>query len=269
MKYLFLSSIVWNHYRGRNNELPLGIASLNNECIYLNPLRYKGWKNTPRLQDISFNSCGSVNVISRFSKVNKSFFFLFIENYWNLKYIKENKPDAVISFDHLMSIFSCLYCRYKKIPFVFDVMDDWERTEKNILSRFYYKYIAKLLLGKLSFAVTSTSRIQANVFKKYSPYVYHFTNGKFKYFIDRCEEILCKHDEKKMVVNFVSSLKDWYDFNLLFEVFAEFPDLELNIYGSGYLEESLLILYSAKWSLTYWSSSTRLGAGAVRVVKTI
>jgi len=42
-------------------------------------------------------------------------------------------------------------------------------------------------------------------------------------------------------VNFISSLRDWYDFELMIRVFKQLPGLDLNIYGDGPLYADLVI----------------------------
>src|SRR5665213_3291114 len=127
MKYLFFSPMVWNNYRGRNVELPVALAKKNNACVYVDPINYGSGKNTAmRLRQLSDHSQEPVKIIERVSNFKKSFLLLFYENYKNLQLVKKQNPDVVISFDHLMSVFICMYCRRKKIPFIFDVMDDWD-----------------------------------------------------------------------------------------------------------------------------------------------
>jgi len=229
--------MVWNNYRGRNVELPLGLSEAGNECIYINPSKYKDWeKESLRLKNTSSHSSGEIKVIERFTGLRKSLLSLFYENMANVKAIRNNKPDVVVSFDHLMSLFACIYCKLKRIPFVFDVIDDWGEVEKNKLVRFYFKSIVKPIIGKLSYAITSTSHRQTEEFRRYNKRVFFIPNGKPLGFIKKMDAI---SEAKSNVVNFVSTLRDWYNFDLLFEVFKEFPQLQLNIYGQGELFNDL------------------------------
>jgi len=237
MNYLFFSPMVWNNYRGRNVELPVALAKNGNACTYINPLNYRNGKNDAmRFRQLADHSQEKVKVIDRFSRLPKSIWMLFKENRDNVRWVKKQKPDVVISFDHLMSISICLYCSRKKIPFIFDVMDDWEMIEKNSLVRFYYKHIVRPIIGRRAFAITSTSNRQAELFRKYNRNVHLIPNGKPFAFIQQATAFFT---DGKKTVNFISTLKDWYDFDLLFNVFAEFPDLQLNIYGEGELLDEL------------------------------
>jgi glycosyltransferase involved in cell wall biosynthesis len=239
-KYLFLSDVVWNYYRVMNIELPLAIAALGNECIYIDPIRYKQWeKGSVRLQNYSSHSSKTIKVIERFSKLPKSLFILLYENYNNVRMIKKHKPDVVVSFDHLMSLSACLYCKRKHIPFVFNVVDDWEEVEEPGPMRFYYKHIVKPILNRFSSVITSTSHTQTEIFSKRNKNVHLVPNGKPTDFIRKAVEFETKAKAESRTVNFVASLRDWYDFDLLFDVFKQFPELQLNIYGQGELFEYL------------------------------
>src|ERR1700728_997990 len=116
MKYLFLSPVVWNNYRSRNVELCMGLSDAGNECIYVDPVKYKNAENVLRFQKISSHPANSVKIIERFSKLPKSLCFLIYENYDNIRMVRKNKPDVVVSLDYLMSFFVCIYCKWKRIP---------------------------------------------------------------------------------------------------------------------------------------------------------
>src|SRR5579872_2127834 len=147
MKYLFFSPMVWSHYRGRNVEIPVGLSKLGNECIYINPVKYKHWETSVlRLQNVSSHPNNLIKVIERFSKLPLSLFLVIYENYDNVRMIRKHKPDIVVSWDSLMSFFICIYCKWKGIPFVFDVMDDWEEIGKRHFIRFYFRHMVKPVL---------------------------------------------------------------------------------------------------------------------------
>jgi glycosyltransferase involved in cell wall biosynthesis len=239
MKYLFFSDVVWDYYRGMNIELPLAISDMGNECIYVNPVKYKNWeKGSVRLQHYSSHASKSVKTIERFSKLPKSFLVLLYENYDNVKMIKRHKPDAVVSLEHLMSLYSCIYCKLKHIPFVFCVVDDWEGIEKGIMY-FYYKYMVKPVLNRFSSGITATSHKQAEIWGRHNKNVFLIPNGKPMDFIKKAAEYNVQTTKESRMVNFIASLRNWYDYDLLFEVFKEFPELQLNIYGEGELFEFL------------------------------
>lgn len=220
-------------------ELPLGLSEAGNDCVYVTPVKYRNWENeSMRLHDLSSHAEGKVKVIERHTHLGKSLLSLIYESFANVNAIKENKPAVVVSFDHLMSLFACIYCRRKRIPFVFDVIDDWEAMEKNTLVLFYYKCIVKPIIGKFSYAVTSTSHKQVEVFSRHNKKVFYVPNGKSIDFIRQVETVGLQNRESD-IVNFISTLRDWYDFDLLFDVFKEFPQLQLNIYGKGELFDTL------------------------------
>lgn len=240
MKILFLNPDIWNYYRVRAIELPTVLSKSGHECIYINPVRYKGWeKRSTRLHDVSENEIPqNLTVVKRESHLPKSFRVWLYESFDNISMIKKYKPDVVIASDHLMSLAACIYCKIKNIKFIFDVTDDWEEVDTNKFTRFYWKHIAKPLIGKLSYSITSSSYRQAEIFKKYNSKTYTITNGKPNAFIEQTEKyhaVISKNE-----INFIAQLRDWYDFDLLFAVFKEFPELNLNIYGKGELYEYLL-----------------------------
>lgn len=240
MKILFFSSVVWNFYKGRAQELSTALSKLSNECVYAEPIRYQNWKERAiRLRELSENEVpANLRIIGRTSNFKKSPLFLIYENFKNCVLIREYGPEVVISNDSMMSLFPCIYAKLKGIKFVFDVLDDWEAVKKNKMDKAYWKYIAKPVIGRLSFAVTSTSHKQYEEFKKYQKNVFLVPNGKSTSYIKEAENFHGITPKKE--VNFISSLRCWYDFDLIFDVFKEFPDLQLNIYGKGELYEHLL-----------------------------
>ena len=241
MRYLFLSSIVWDGYLGHNQELPLALAKKGHACTYLNPVRYRNWqKHSTRLQSLSENKKDGVKVVERYSRLPKSFLLLVYENFLNMFYIRKHKPNVVVSFDYLMGVLPCLYCRIRKIKFVYSVMDDWEEIETSLIMKLYLKYISKPIMGKFSYAVSSTSYKQASVFRKFNTNVFLVPNGKPNDFIANSHLFLNDIKEEPKTVNFISTLRDWYDYDMLFDVFKEFPEIQLNIYGKGDLYSYLL-----------------------------
>src|SRR3972149_9048755 len=123
MKILFFNPVVWNYYRVRAIELPSILAKQGHQCVYINPVRYKGWeKSSTRLHNVSENEIPkNISVKEREINLKKSFLVLLYENFDNVRMIKKHKPDAVIATDHLMSLFACIYCRFKNIKFIFDI----------------------------------------------------------------------------------------------------------------------------------------------------
>lgn len=240
MKYLFFSPLVFSNYKNRNVEIPLGIDALGHECIFIDPVKYKNWQSSAfRLQTSSNHSHQSIKVIERFSKLPLSALLVIYENYDNVRMIRKYKPDIVVSWDSLMSFFVCIYCKLKGIPFVFDAMDDWEEIGNKYFIRFYFRYIVKPVLSRLSYAIVSTSHRQTEEYSKYNKRVYWVPNGKPIEFINSTVTLTQQKKDKSNTIIFVATLRDWFDFDLLFEVFKEFPELQLHIYGQGELFEDL------------------------------
>ncbi len=246
MKYLFFSPVVWDYYLLQEQELAQRFSLQEHSCIYVNPVRYKNWeKGSVRLRSLSQKNPGKVQVIERFSKLPKSVFLFCYESMDNVRQAIKWRPDAVVSYEHLMSLLLCIYCRLKGLRFVFVVTDDWEEVLSGKVLKLFYRFIAKPVLGRFSYAIVSTSDCQALNFLHYSENVHVVPNGKTMEFIrnqaDRSDEAgHIFNASGKKTVNFISSLRDCYDFELLFAVFQELPELELNIYGEGELYESLL-----------------------------
>lgn len=180
----------------------------------------------------------NIQVLDRSSRWRKSPLEFIQEVFLNISAVKKYKPDAVISSDHLMATGVCIYCKCKKIPFIFDVTDNWELVDRSVAGRIY-KTILKPLLARFSFAITSTSERQFQYFSgKRKQNTFLISNGINPLLQEQLEK------EKQKIssvteVNFIGSLRDWYDFDLLFEVFREFPGIELNIYGLGPLYKQL------------------------------
>lgn len=191
-----------------------------------------------RLKETSKNEIpGNLVVVERKSNLRFSPVLALYENIKNVSLIRKYKPEAVFSFDHLMSIFACIYCKLKGIKFVFVVVDDFSEIEKvSFLKNILWKYAAKPILYSLSYAVSSTSYKLFEFSKKYNKKAYYIPNGKPMEFVLSAEAVKQKPEK---CVNLVCSLREWYDFDLLFDVFKEFPELTLNIYGIGKLYDDL------------------------------
>lgn len=210
------------------------------QCIYLNPVSYRGSENSMRFQEVNRRmSHPNIRVIDRTSRWRKSPIEYIQELILNVRAVRKFKPDAVISSDHLMSVGVCIYCRLRKKRFVFDVTDNWELVDQSVAGKIY-KNILKPLLARFSFAITCTSQRQFNYFNKHRKgHTFLLSNGINPLLQ---EEMGQDHSQtaSSSEVNFIGSLRDWYDFDLLFEVFREFPGIHLNIYGLGPLYAELL-----------------------------
>ncbi len=236
---VFIAPVHWNYYPYRDQELPSCIAERDYPCIYLNPVSYKGSEKASRFKEHNKkNTHKNIQIIDRKSRWKKSLAELIYENILNIRAIKKFKPGSVISTDHLMSLGACIYCKFKKIRFVFDVTDNWELVDKSTAGIFY-KLLLKPLLARLSYAVTCTSLRQFNYFqsrrRKNTFLISNGINPRIQEELNKCDKIKPAVNE----VNFIGSLRDWYDFNLLLEIFMNFPDIELNIYGQGPLYNEL------------------------------
>ncbi|MBN2214128.1 MAG: glycosyltransferase [Bacteroidales bacterium] len=232
---LFIPPVHWNYYPYRDQELPAALARKGYRCIYLNPVRYKGCETATRFTRVNERGIpDGMKVIDRSSRLGKSFILFIRENYLNCKTVRKLRPDAVISSNHLMALFTCLYCRMKGIRFVFDVTDDWELADPTPAGRFY-KHIIKPLIARYAYAVTSTSHNQFKYFRsKRHQNTFLISNGISPFILDKLRHIKKTTGDEK-AVNFIGSLRDWYDFDLLLSVFRDLPEITLNIYGQGTL----------------------------------
>lgn len=237
---VFIPPVHWNYYPYRDQELPSSLAERGYSCIYLNPVAYRGSERSMRFKEVHRRQDHPrIGVIDRRSRLGKSFLELLWENLLNIRAVKRFKPRAVISSDHLMSTGACIYCRLKKIPFVFDVTDNWELVDSSMAGRFY-KSLLKPLLARFAHAVTCTSQRQFDYFKKRRRgQTVLISNGINPLLLDQLESNTGLPGARPEV-NFIGSLRDWYDFELLFDVFRELPDMNLHIYGTGPLLEELL-----------------------------
>lgn len=242
MKILIISSIVWNFNKGRSQELAMSLDILGHDCIYIEPIKYinKDESNiSTRLKDLSNNPIPKkMKLVKRSSKLRKSFFLFLYENIKNVFLLNKYKSDIIISNDHLMSVPLCIACKMKKIPFIFDNLDDWVNMEKKIHIRLMLKYCILPLLYSLSTATTNTSCMLMEAAKKYNRKSFLIPNGVSIEHINKFDRYICSNDSNK--VHFIATLRDWYDFDLMFEVFSQFPDVELHIHGKGPLYAHLV-----------------------------
>jgi glycosyltransferase involved in cell wall biosynthesis len=240
MKFLFISPVVWDFYKYRDQELPASLADRGNTCIYLNPLKYRNWENgSVRLQSYFVNPVpAGVTVKERKTNFRKSVLSFLKESFDNIRQIKKYKPDVVICTDHLMGAFACIFCYFSGIKFIFDNTDDWSEVDQDFFSKTYWRYFSRPILRKYSYAVTSTSHDQADYFRKKNKNTFVIPNGKPLEFVRSLETGTNSSSRNK--INFIGSLRYWYDFDIMFDVFAELPDIELNIYGMGEMYDELL-----------------------------
>jgi len=218
------------------------------QCIYLNPVSYRGSETAMRFKEVNKRKDHqNIRIIDRRSSWRKSPLEFIREISLNVRAVKKFKPHWVISTDHLMAIGVCLYCKCRNIPFIFDVTDHWELVDRSMAGRIY-KTILKPLLARFSFAVTCTSQRQFNYFSRHrNANTFLISNGINPLLLEQLELDQQQYPLRARAskaagpeVNFIGSLRDWYDFDLLFEVFKEFPGIELNIYGLGPLYPELL-----------------------------
>lgn len=229
----------WNYYPYRDQELPAVLARRGYRCYYLNPLEYKGSGKAPRFSRVNPRPpVEGLTVIDRFTRFRKSFFLFLYENLLNVKAVRKYRPDVVISTSHLSAVLTCLVCRYRGIRFIFDVTDDWELADPSLAGKFY-KWIIKPVMARFAFAVTATSEKQFRYFdsrrKDRTRLIPNGVSPDLQAGLRNAESPTPASDE----VNFIGSLRDWYNFGLLFDVFTELRELNLNIYGQGPLYQQL------------------------------
>ena len=236
---LFIPPVHWNYYPYRDQELPIMLAKCGYSCIYLNPLEYKGCEMAQRFSRVnSRQPVEGIRIISRSSRLRKSFFLFLYENMLNCRTVRKLRPDVVISTSHLSAVFTCLICHGRGIRFIFDVTDNWELVDTSVAGKFY-RVIIKPVMARFAFAVTATSQAQFSYFNKVrKKHTWIISNGVSPEILTAMKQVK-KNDPERKEVNFIGSLRDWYDFDLLFDVFKELPEIMLNVYGQGPLFQQL------------------------------
>jgi len=237
MKFVFLSPVAWNFYPLQNQNLAIALAQNGHEVNYIEPVKYKNYKNN-RFAHLSKNlKPQGLTVTERSLNIPKSFLVFLYENVNNTRKIIRYKPDVVVCYDHLMGLLSCLYCFFAKTKFVYNASDDWDNVPQDISARIVWKILIKPLITRFSYAIAAISHKQFEAFRKKKKKTFLLPNGVSNNFISKAEGIDASNTNN--TVNFIANLRDWYDFDLLFDVFKEFPTLQLNIYGSGSLFNEL------------------------------
>jgi len=230
---LFISPVHWENYPYRDNTLAVFLAEQNYQISYLNPFRYKGWEKSRRLKAYRKRETHDrINVIDRNTNLPKSFKSFLLESLDNCKQIEELKPDFIYCSDHIMCWQAVKFAKKKNIPFLFDVTDDWSKADPSFFGSSFWKYISRKRIVKYAHSITTISHKQFEYFSKRHKNVHLISNAIHESFIDKCKEIILTENKKK-TVNFVGSIRDWYDFDLIFSVFEEIGEIELHIYGDG------------------------------------
>jgi glycosyltransferase involved in cell wall biosynthesis len=162
----------------------------------------------------------------------KSFKSFLLESLDNCKQIEELQPDFVYCSDHIMCWQAVKFAKKKNIPFLFDVTDDWSKADPSFFGSSFWNHISRKRIIKYAHSITTVSHKQFEYFSKRHKNVYLISNAIPHSFIDKCNAIIPAENKKK-IVNFVGSIRDWYDFDLIFSVFEEIGEIELHIYGDG------------------------------------
>jgi len=236
---LFIPPVHWNYYPYRDQELPAVLARQGYRCIYLNPLEYRGCEKARRFSRVNPRpDVDGLSIIDRSTRFRKSFFLFLYENVLNWKAVKQYNPDVVIGTNHLTAVLTCLICHYMRLRFIFDVTDDWELVDTSLAGKFY-KWVIKRIMARFAYAITTTSHKQFLYFNSLrKQHTRIISNGVSPEIVSTLKNAVGS-GKYSMEVNFIGSLRDWYDFDLLFDVFKELPELTLNIYGQGPLFQQL------------------------------
>ncbi|AKM81464.1 MAG: Glycosyl transferase, group 1 [Candidatus Pacebacteria bacterium GW2011_GWF2_38_9] len=235
---LFFALVVWDYYFAREQSLVISLCKNNIKFTYVEPVEYSGKNKSLRIKRVSKNLIPKdIDVVSKKINLNQGLLLLFLENLRNLYILIKIKPDFVVVDNYFNTVLVCLYCYFKKVTFIFDLIDDWELVEKKPTHKFFWKYISKPIFVKYSSAITTTSTKQYLLFKKIKKSVFYMPNGKL--INNKNKKNTLKSEEIKQI-NFIGTLRDWFDFDLLFEVMKEFPNIKLDIYGDGNLKDYLI-----------------------------
>lgn len=231
---LIFSAVVWNFYRTRPHEVALGLNAHGYRVQFVEPTRYPG-ATSMRFQETSQNAQSDVTVRSRKTRLHKGILLLLRENMHNVWLIIRHRPYAVIAGDVWMSGASALMCRIMRIPFFFDNMDYWPAVEKSRPMQWIVAHILYPLLGSLSTSVWNTSHFLQEHMQRYTKQSLYLPNAKSP------QEIITYDQERTQLsaealyhrVVFIATLRDWYDYDLLIDVFSQLPEIQLDIYGDG------------------------------------
>ncbi|OQA01004.1 MAG: putative teichuronic acid biosynthesis glycosyltransferase TuaH [Bacteroidetes bacterium ADurb.Bin408] len=137
-----------------------------------------------------------------------------------------------------MGLFACLYCRIKGIKYFFCVSDDWDHVPQRTAACFLWKSIIKPVVLKYAHAVLPVSHKQYDLCLKKNKNTFLLPNGVELPFIKKIDNEESNNESE--TVNFIAHLRDWYDFDLLTEIFIEIPRMTLNIFGDGPLKNELI-----------------------------
>ncbi len=233
-RVLFLSIAVWDFYKSRPQELPLALKEYYDyDIIYVEPVVYKQ-ATSLRLQRCSSHSTKGISVIQRSVSWRKNPLLLLYQNWSNVRQIKKHKPDAVIASDHLMSVCAAIYCKLTGRKFIFDHIDHWIEVEKERFVKWYLRYIAYPVYGLCSHALFHTTSYLSSLMKQFKKKSIVLPNAKSEQDITLFSSYA---EAPKQEIHFVGTLRDWYDFDLLFAVMKQLSDLQLHIYGQGEMRE--------------------------------
>lgn len=239
LKFVFLSPVTWRFYKLQNQVLASELAQRSYNVTYIEPVKYKNADKVSRLQNYSTHAQPELlSVVERSSILKRGMLLFLYENIHNAILIGRQKPDVVVCYDHLMGFLSCLYCRIKGIKFIFNVSDDWNHVPQQTVARFMWKKIIKPFVLRYAGAILSVSHKQYHLCLKKNKNTNLLPNGVEMSFIKSID-----HEDSKQEsgnVNFITHLRDWYDFDLLFDIFIELPHISLHIYGDGPLKDELM-----------------------------
>lgn len=239
LKFVFISPVTWRFYKLQNQVLASELAQRGYNVAYIEPVKYKNADRVSRLHTYSTHAQPELlSVIERRSILKRGMLLFLYENLHNAILIGRIKPDVVVCYDHLMGLISCLYCKIKGIKFIFNVSDDWDYVPQQKGALFLWKKIIKPFVLRYAGAILSVSHKQYNLCLKKYKHTFLLPNGIEMSFLKKIDKEGCKKESGN--VNFIAHLRDWYDFDLLIDIFVEMPQISLYIYGDGPLKDELL-----------------------------
>lgn len=223
-KLMYISTVTWNFYPWRHSEVIKWLSNFFDEIFYIEPIKFIWHSEIIRFKELSINKApDNLYFISRKINFKKWLLVLFYENIMNLINLFKIKPNVIISNDIYSSIFLCIYCKIFNKKFIFDYMDDW--SSMNIwLYRLLIKYLFSPIICNLSYKVIFTSMNLKNIYWKKN----WFFIPNWKYFNKNDFNYNDRFNSNKIV--FISSLRDWYDYDVFNFLANELKNFEIHLY---------------------------------------
>lgn len=226
MKILYIMNVDWNWIKQRPHFIAEGLENKNDIKIYYqhryNRKNYQERKISKNIKPVYVIPKGDrlpfLKQINKFIWRARMSIEKFLNNY---DYIYLTYPSQIE------------YIKNNKNKIIYDCMDNHcafikNEEKKNELIQQEYN-----LVNRASIIICSSRKLKIELISRYgkdiSDKIYIIRNGYDGTIIEKSNDI--KQRLKKVIISYVGTISEWFDFELLKKSIEDFPEIEYRLYG--------------------------------------